>query len=213
MNLNNPQKECGVKAARRPRYFTTRMITKIAILAALSTVAMLLEVPLGFAPPFYKLDLSELFVMLGGFSLGPMAAALIELIKVLLNLLINGTETACVGEFANFLIGCALVVPASMIFKKMPDGKGAVIGCAVGTVVLTVVGSVLNAFLLLPTYAYFYGMPMDALIAMGTAVNAKIADLSTFVLFAVAPFNLVKGCVVSGIICLLYRRLVPLLQR
>ncbi len=199
--------------AQKEPFFSIRTITKIGILAALSIVVMLFEIPLPFAPPFYKLDLSEIFIMLGGFALGPTAAICIELIKILLNLLINGTVTACVGELANFCIGCALVVPASVIFKKYPTFKGAVVGALTGTLVLTVVGGILNAFLLLPAYAYFYGMPMDALIGMGTAVNASITDLSTFVFFAVVPFNLLKGAVVGTVVCLLYKRLLPILRK
>ena len=203
--LTTPNKKTG--------FFNVRTIAKIGLLSAISVVVMLLEIPLPFAPSFYKLDLSEIFVMLGGFAMGPLAAACIEFIKVLLNLLINGTQTACVGEFANFCIGCALVVPASLIFKKMPNLKGAVIGSVTGTVILIAVGCVLNAFVLLPVYAYFFNMPMDALIGMGTAVNPAITNLYTFVFLAVAPFNLLKGVVVGVVVCLLYKKLIPILQK
>ena len=37
----------------------------------------------------------------------------------------------------------------------------------------------------------------EALIGMGTALNPAITDRLTFVLYAVAPFNLVKGVAVS----------------
>ena len=193
--------------------FDVRTITKIGLLSALSIAIMLLEIPLPFAPPFYKLDLSEIVVIMGGFAMGPTAAVCIEFIKILLNLLINGSITMGVGELANFLIGCSLVVPASIIFKKMPTFKGAVIACVSGTLLLTVVGCILNAFVLLPAYAYFFQMPMQGLIDMGTAVNPSIDSLSTFVLFAVAPFNLVKGVSVSVIVLLLYKRLLPILQK
>ncbi len=195
------------------KYLNIRMITKIAILSALAVLVMLLDVPLGFAPSFYKLDFSEVFVLLGGFSLGPIAAVIIEFIKVLLNLLMNGTSTACAGELANFLIGCALVVPASIIFKKKPNLKGAIIGCVVGTASLTIFGCLINAFVLLPVYAFFFHMPMEALIEMGTALNAHITSLFSFVVLAVAPFNLLKGVSSSIIVCLLYKKLVPFLQK
>lgn len=200
-------------SVKKRLHFDVRTITKIGILSALSIAVMLFEIPLPFAPPFYKLDLSEIFIMLGGFALGPTAAVCIEFIKILLNLMINGTSTAGVGELANFLIGCSMVVPASIIFRKMPNFKGAVIAGVTGTLILTVVGSLLNAFVLLPAYAYFYGMPMDALIGMGTAVNPAIDNLGTFVFFAVVPFNLLKGVVVSIAMCLLYKRLIPILQK
>ena len=79
-------------------------LTKISVLAAVAAVLMLIEFPLFFAPEFYKLDLSEVAVLIGGFALGPIPAVIIELIKVLLNLALNGTVTGGVGEAANSLL-------------------------------------------------------------------------------------------------------------
>lgn len=52
---------------------TVNYIVKVAILAALSAVIMLLEFPLPFAPGFYKLDLSEAVILMGGFAMGPVS--------------------------------------------------------------------------------------------------------------------------------------------
>ena len=76
---------------------------------------------------------------MGCFTMGPLAGVAIELVKILLNLVINGTATAGVGELANFLIGCALVLPAAIIYKRMHTRKGAIIGMATGTIFMTVV--------------------------------------------------------------------------
>ncbi len=57
-------------------------------------VLMLFDIPLPFAPTFYKIDFSEVPVLIGAFTMGPVAGALIELVKILLNLLIRGTSTA-----------------------------------------------------------------------------------------------------------------------
>ena len=48
---------------------------------------------------------------------------------------------------------------------------------AVGTVFMTVIGCILNAYVLLPVYAKAFEMPIDALVAMGTAVNHSITSL------------------------------------
>ena len=81
---------------------TTRMITQIGMLGAIATVLMLFEIPLPFAPSFYEIDFSEVPVLIGCFSMGPLAGALIELVKIVLNFVINGTATAGVGEVANY---------------------------------------------------------------------------------------------------------------
>jgi len=189
-----------------------KKIAQIGMLGAISVILMLFEIPLPFAPAFYEIDFSEVPVMVGCFTMGPLAGAMIELVKILLNFVINGTATAGVGEVANFLIGCALVVPAALIYKKKRTKSGAIVGMVTGTLFMTFVGCFLNAFILLPTYAKAFGMPIDALVEMGTAVNGHITSLSTFVIFAVAPFNLLKGFLVSLIVLLIYKKISPVLK-
>ena len=182
-----------------------RTMAQIGMLSAIATVLMLFEIPLPFAPSFYEIDFSEVPILIGSFAMGPLAGAAIEFIKILLNFAINGTMTAGVGELANFLIGCSLVVPAALIYRKKHTRTGAVIGMAT-------VGCFLNAFVLLPAYAKAFGMPIDGLVGMGTAVNKHITDLKTFVILAVGPFNLLKGVLVSLIVLLVYKKISPILK-
>ena len=190
----------------------TRMIAQIGMLGAIAVVLMLFEIPLPFAPSFYEIDLSEVPVLIGCFSMGPLAGVLIELIKIILNLCINGSMTAGVGEFANFVIGCALVLPAAFVYKKKKTKKGAILGLVTGTLFMTISGCFINAYVMLPTYAKAYGMPIEALVELGSAVNASITDLFTFVMFAVVPFNLLKGVLVSVIVLLIYKKISPILK-
>lgn len=191
---------------------TTKMITQIGMLGAIATVLMLFEIPLPFAPSFYEIDFSEVPVLIGCFSMGPLAGALIELVKIILNFVINGTVTAGVGEVANFIIGCAFCVPAGLIYKKNTTKMGALTGLIVGTVFMTILGCFVNAYILLPTYAAAFKMPIEGLVEMGTAVNANINSLFTFVMFAVAPFNLLKGVMDSVIVMAIYKKISPILK-
>lgn len=50
---------------------------------------MMFEIPLFFAPSFYKIDLSEIPVLIGTFAMGPVAGMFIELIKVVLHMLLK----------------------------------------------------------------------------------------------------------------------------
>ena len=185
----------------------TRRICIIAICGAIATVLHILDFPLPFlAPGFYKLDFSELPVMLCGFYLGPSAAVFCELIKILLKLLLKGTTTAFVGDFANFVVGCSLVLPAVILYHTKKSRTSALVGCVVGTLAMTVFGSLFNAVYLLPKFSQLYGIPLDAIIGMGSAINGKISDVSTFVLLAVAPLNLIKGILISVLTLLLYKK-------
>lgn len=190
-----------------------RYMTQVGMLAAVATVLMLFEFPLPFVPEFYKLDISEIPVLLGTFAMGPLAGVMTECIKILLNFVFNGTTTGGVGELANFLIGCSLCVPAGLIYQKMHTKRGALAGLVVGTVFMTLIGCVLNAFVLLPTYAAAFGMPLDTIVQMGHALNPAINGVATFVILAVAPFNLIKGILVSVILLLIYKKVSPILHR
>lgn len=201
MSQTQIQPKLGVKA-----------IVQIGMLAAVAVILMLFELPLPFAPSFYKLDFSEVPVLVGCFAMGPFAGALIELVKILLNFVMTGTSTAGVGELANFIIGCSFCVPAGLIYRSNRTRKNALIGMVAGTVLMAVIGGFINAFVLLPTYAAAFGMPIDALVGMGTAVNSHITNLTTFVLFAVVPFNIVKGVLVSVVVFLIYKKISPIFR-
>ena len=192
-----------------------KRIAVIGVCSAIAAVLHMLDFPLLFlAPEFYKLDFSELPVMLCGFYMGPSAAVACEAVKILLKLLLKGTSTAFVGDFANFAVGCSLVLPAVIIYHIKKTRGGALLGLLVGTIVLTVFGSAFNAIYLLPKFSQLFGLPLDAIIGMGSKINGSIHSLQTFVLLAVAPLNLIKGATISVLTLLLYKKVArPLLDR
>lgn len=190
-----------------------REIAIIGMLGAIAVVLMLFEIPLPFAPSFYEIDFSEVPVLVGCFALGPVAGVLIELVKIVLNLLINGTATAGVGELANFVIGCSFCVPAGLIYRAKKTKKGAVVGLVSGTLIMAFLGCFINAYIMLPAYAKAFKLPIDTLVAMGSEVNSGITDLFTFVIMAVLPFNLLKGVLVSAIVLLIYKKISPILKK
>ena len=191
-----------------------RYIATTAMCAALAAVLMLLEIPVFFAPEFYKLDFSEIPVLFCSFYLGPVGGVLAELLKNIIKVLLKGTSTAFVGEFANFAVGCALVLPASMVYHfKKKTKKTALGGLAAGVLVMTIFGSMFNAIYLLPKFATLYGIPLDAIIAMGQQINPGITSVSSLVLYAVVPLNLLKGVLVSLVTFLLYKRIERVLLR
>ena len=184
-----------------------RRITIIAICSTIAMVLHVLDFPLLFiAPEFYKLDFSELPVLLCGFFLGPSAAVTCEGVKILLKLLVKGTSTAFVGDFANFVVGCSFVIPATIWYHIHKSKHSAVIGLILGTLSMSVLGSAFNAVYLLPKFSQLFGLPLDAIIGMGAKIHSSIHSVSTFVLLCVAPLNVVKGAMVSVLTMLLYKR-------
>ncbi|SJZ87710.1 ECF transporter S component [Anaerorhabdus furcosa] len=196
------------------KVFNIKTMARIAILAVIAFILMYFDFPIPFiAPGFYKIDLSEVAVLVGGFSLGPLAAMLIEGLKIILYMLFKPTTTAYVGEFANFIIGCALVIPASAIYFKNKSKKSALLGLVVGGIAMLIAGLLMNYFVLIPAYSFFFNMDLNMIVDMGHAIVPFINDKLTFVLFATTPFNLVKVIVVSGLTMLLYKHISPLLKK
>ncbi len=191
----------------------TKWMVKVAMLSAVAVVLMLFEFPLPFiAPPFYELDFSEIPVLVGAFALGPVAGVVIEAIKVLLNLLINGTITGGVGEVANFLVGIAFVLPAGIIYKRNKCKKTAALGMAVGGVLMVVLSCFVNTYILIPTYGAAMGLEVSAFVKMAAAIHPSIDSLWKMILLCVAPFNAVKVILVSVITTLLYKHISPILK-
>lgn len=198
----------------RLRLSSPKYIATVGIGAALAGVLMLLEFPLLFlAPEFYKVDFSELPVLICAFYLGPVAGVVTEALKILVKLLFKPSTTAYVGELANFAVGCALVLPASMIYHFKKSKRSALLGLVCGTLFMTVFGSLFNAIYLLPAFAEMFHMPLDDIVSMGSNINKGITNVGTFVLLAVAPLNLLKGTAISILTMLLYKRTEKVLFR
>lgn len=202
------------KSGVRERAFSTRKMAVTAMFSAISMLLYLLDFPMPLAPFFYKLDFSELPALIGAFAFGPVTGVVIEAVKILLKLLIKGTSTAFVGDLANFVIGCSFILPASTVYYFKKSKKTAVLGCVIGTLILTVFGSAFNAVYLLPAFSRLYGMPLDDILAMGASVNPLVAEgsITSFVACCVAPMNLVKGGSVSLVTMLIYKPLSPILK-
>lgn len=194
--------------------FGVRKIAMTGMFAAIAMILHLFDFPLPFAPFFYKLDFSELPILVGTFAFGPAAGVMMEFVKILLKILFKGTSTAFVGDLANFAIGCSLILPASVVYSFKKTKKRAVAACVVGTLCITVFGTAFNAVYLLPAFSRLYGIPMDSLLAMGSEVNGLVKEGSivSFVVACVAPMNLIKGAAASLVTMLVYKPLSPIIK-
>jgi len=203
--MNLQIQNSGGQGMRENRLLSTKNIAVMGMLGALAAVLMLFEVPLPFiAPSFYGLDLSEVPILVGTFALGPVAGAVMEVVKILIKLVLKPTSTGFVGEFANLVFGCSMVLPAGLIYRFHKTKKSAMIAMAVGTVIMAAVGIVGNALVMIPFYANF--MPLENILAAGAAINPAVGNVWTFAVFCVGPFNVIKGIIVSVITALVYKR-------
>jgi riboflavin transporter FmnP len=179
---------------------TTRTFVTTAMFAALSAALMFFEFPLPFLPPFLKLDLSDIPVLIGAFVLGPLPALAIVLVKDLIHLL--NTQSAGVGELADFLVTGTFALTAGYIYKGMKSKYSAVVSSIIGIIAMTVMGAVSNLYILMPFYEKVMGLTLKG---MG------ISSLNAYILYAIVPFNIIKGLIVTIVTIIVYKRLSELI--
>lgn len=197
---------------KRTKFLSTSTLVKISILSAIGYILMFISVPLPMLfPEFLKIDISDLTALLGGISLGPMAGVTIAFLKNLLQFITGMSTTGGVGEFANFLIGGSFVFTVSYIYSKKRNIQGVIIGLVSGIVVMTVVGCIANYFIILPFYATI-GWSIDAVVSMGAAINPAIDSKMSFIIWMIAPFNILKSGLMSLLTLPMYKKTEKILK-
>lgn len=192
--------------------YSTRQLTRTSLLAIIAFLLMYVEFPLAFiAPPFIKIDLSDVPALIGGFAMGPVVGITIEFIKCILTLFVRGTTTGGVGELSNFIVGALFVGVSASFYKRHKTYRGAVAGLFLGVIGMTIVATLSNYFVVFPLYAKI--MPMEAIIEMGSAVTPKVDSLWSLMIYCIVPFNLIKGFIVSIATLVIYKKVSHVLHR
>ena len=127
----------------------------VGMMGAISAVLMLLNISLPFVPGFLKFDISELPALFAGFFLGPVSGCGVIVVKILLKILFQGTDTGYVGEVMNVLGSMCFILPASLIYRWKHTKKGAVIAMAVSTVLVSIAFIFINAYIAFPLFNLF----------------------------------------------------------
>ncbi|MDU3687176.1 MAG: ECF transporter S component [Anaerococcus hydrogenalis] len=187
-----------------------RNMVKVGILAAMSFILMFVQFPIPVAPPFMKVDLADVPALIGGFSMGPIYGVLIQLIKNILNL--SKTSTYGVGEISNFVVGGLFVFVSSSIYKKNKTKKNATIAMICGMLIMTLAATLSNAFVIFPLYGKAMGVDMNAFVAMAHKTNSLVKSYFTMMIFAIVPFNLIKGFIEILVTKLLYKHVSSILH-
>lgn len=192
----------------RSKKISVHDLTTMAILSAIAAILFLpvFEIMVFPAVPFYKLDFSNLPVLLGAFAMGPVQGVIILGLKALLGLL--HTTSGGVGELADFIVGAAMVVPAGLIYRMRKTRTGALTGMLVGTVCAIGAAILANYFIMFPAF----GITEEALVGMGSKMFAGVTDTWTFVFYITALFNLIKFVAISVVGYLIYKPLSPILH-
>ena len=208
--MSKTEQEVKVMGKRKELENSRMKVKKIAfigLMGAVSAVLMLLRFPIPFMPPFLSFDLSGVMEMMGGLMFGPMEALCIIVVKILLQLVMQGSMSLGTGELQNFILSSAYVLPAVLIYHRKKTKKSAITGMAVSSIIVAVVAVITNLYLIIPFYVKLFGMSMDDIISMCSAVNPAMKDTASLVIFGLVPFNLIKYGATSVVTFIIYKRL------
>ncbi len=164
----------------------TKKITVTGMLGALATVIMFFEINIPFIPPFLKFDFSDVPAIIGGAVFSPLVGVLVLLIKNIIYLFVS--SSGGVGQIANFIIGCAYVLPIALLWKNKKR-----LAVVFGILSMTAVAMIVNYYIVIPLYEKIY--PIEQILKMCASVNPNIDSVFDYLIFGVAPFNILKGTV------------------
>ncbi|MFD1425413.1 ECF transporter S component [Kroppenstedtia sanguinis] len=180
---------------------STRKLTMISLLSGFAFLIQYLNFPIPPFPAFLKVDFSELPALMAGLMLGPWAGVTVEFVKNLLHFAFTGSESGVpIGQMANFLTGSLFVLITVWTARKIRDTKGLVIGLAIAAPVTAILMSLANYWVILPAYAFLINWTVEG------------PEKTALVLYAIGPFNLLKGLIVALVFVPLYRRIQPRLK-
>ncbi len=189
-------------------------LATVGCLAALSSVLMLLDFPVGIIPGFIKFDFSDVPALIASFTVGPVWACAVSLIKNLINVIVS--QSAGIGELANFIVSVAFVLPAGIIYKSFKKSNRADAwfwACVAATVSMTLVSIPMNYFVLFPFYSAAYGTAIDSIISAFQNLYPFADNLFKVILFVMGPFNALKAVINCAIAMLVYKRIIPAIIR
>ncbi len=186
------------KASRNERikaifreHFSAPRLAYMALFTALAYVVTFLEFPIFPATPFLKLDFSNVFFLIEGFIFGPVEAFVSIGVKECLSFI--DSQTAGVGELANFLMSAAYIIVPSVAYRFVKGRKWVALYLVGACVVQIGVSMLVNRYINYPFYSKIVGFDAEQ----------TFADTWVFVLL----FNLIKSVSIGVVVFLIYKPL------
>lgn len=174
-----------------------KAMVSIGMLSSISYILMLLNFPLPPFPNFLMIDFSDIPALIAALIFGPIAGVLVELFKNILDYFMTGSATGVpVGHIANFIAGTIFVLSTHLIYMKIKSKKGMTYALVGATLIMSVLMSILNYFVILPAYTFFLNAP---------AMSGP--ETRQFVVSAILPFNIVKGLIVTALFMIIFIRM------
>lgn len=180
---------------KKDRSYHLKMLATLGMLSAMAfVITFICRIPIIPSVPFLDLEFKSAVILIGGFIYGPLPAFAVTIVVCFLEML-SFSSTGFIGFIMNVLATAAFVCPAAYIYKKKKSLFGAIIGLAVGTLLMTGVMILWN-YLITPIYMH---------------VSREM--IVSLLIPAFLPFNLIKGALNSSATLILYKFVVSALRK
>lgn len=190
---------------------TVKRLTTVAMLTAVAVALQYIEVPIPLMPTFIKLDFSDLPEIIGSFMFGPLAGVLIAFLKNLIHLAVS--QSGFIGELSNFIIGASFALTAGLIYKKMPNLKGALIAGVAAAAVSGVISLPVNNYIIYPLYYNIMGFPKEAILGMYQIIRPSTKSIAEALLIFNVPFTIIKNLISVIVTLLIYKPLASITKK
>lgn len=179
----------------------TKRLVGIAMLASLAWVISMISFPILPGSPFLKIDFSDLAVLFGMYVYGPLAGIAIAFIRSLLSYAQKGGEMGFpIGDTAAFIATLSYTLPLYLIIAKKGTAlKYKLLAGGAASVSLTVAMTLANWLFIAPAYMAVMGF--------------SVGPMRTYLLFAIVPFNMIKGPIVAVLFFIAFSKLKPWLDK
>lgn len=164
---------------------STRHMTQVSILVAISAIFYYFELPLPGVP--LKMDFSDLPVLIGGYMMGPVYGILIALLKNVIHVIAISNNSNLAGELANFSFAVLMMIPV-LLAKGKPVVKKITLS-AIGLLITVGLMHLINYYVTFPLYGMDKSTAMSQLMAI------------------FLPFNIIKGVILLVIMTIMERYL------
>ena len=180
---------------------TAKRLVGIAMLASLAWVVSMISFPILPGSPFLKIDFSDLAVLFGMYVYGPLAGVAIAFIRSLLSYAQKGGEMGFpIGDTAAFIATLSYTLPLYLIIAKKGTAlKFKLLAGGAASVSLTATMALANWLFIAPAYMAVMGF--------------SVGPMRTYLLFAIVPFNMIKGPIVAVLFFIAFSKLKPWLDK
>ena len=174
--------------------FSLKNLVQVSILGGLAYLLTYLSVPILPMAPYMKLDFGDIPILLATVLLSTRSGLIVALLRAVLYFVFTGVSLInLIGISALLIASLTIVLSVTLVNKLVQNNAKYVIMVLFETVMLTLVMSVLNYFVITPLYINLTGFKLSF-------------SLLDSVLYTVAPFNIIKGLFIGIVFVIVYNR-------